>query len=224
MLARSSCGKASSMRRLPVCPRLTTQSRLPYGPEKTRAACASRLPACRSWTPPSPMQTNVILTGSAVPNADSAFSAPLQITPNVHLVIAWSPVVRDADFRRALGIRLAFTRPIVFSGVSNDTPEAWARATVLKATPVSAAIARLDFWGWAATVSFLRPAASPDFVNARARRAPPSMRGDRRASSLHCLYKRRVFCACDPEQEWQGRALRASRSRELACAIRSARH
>src|ERR1700722_6672020 len=53
------------------------------------------------------MQTNVILTGSAVPNADSAFSAPLQITPNVHLVIAWSPVVRDADFRRALEIGLA---------------------------------------------------------------------------------------------------------------------
>jgi hypothetical protein len=54
-----------------------------------------------------PMQTNVILTGSAVPNADSAFSTPLQITPNVHLVIAWSPVVRDPDFRPALGIRLA---------------------------------------------------------------------------------------------------------------------
>ena len=28
------------------------------------------------------MQTNVILTGSAVPNAYSAFSAPLQITPS----------------------------------------------------------------------------------------------------------------------------------------------
>ena len=54
-----------------------------------------------------PMQTNVILTGSAVPNADSAFSTPLQITPNVHLVIAWSPVVRDANFRRPLGIGLA---------------------------------------------------------------------------------------------------------------------
>ena len=54
-----------------------------------------------------PMQTNVILTGSAVPNADSASSAPLPITPNVHLVIAWRPVVRNADFRRALGIGLA---------------------------------------------------------------------------------------------------------------------
>src|SRR4029077_4476573 len=54
-----------------------------------------------------PMQTNVVLTGSAVPNADSAFSAPLQIPPDVHLVISWSPVVRDADFRRALEIGLA---------------------------------------------------------------------------------------------------------------------
>src|SRR6202020_3363383 len=54
-----------------------------------------------------PMQTNVILTGSAVPNADSAFSTPLQITPNVHLVIAWSPIVWDADFRPAIGIGLA---------------------------------------------------------------------------------------------------------------------
>ena len=35
------------------------------------------------------------------------------------------------------------SRPIVFS-VSFDTPEALARAPVLKATPVSAAIARLD--------------------------------------------------------------------------------
>src|ERR1700723_2348277 len=63
------------------------------------------------------------------------------------------------------------SRPIVFSGVSFGAPEARARATVLKATPVSAAIARLDFWGWAATGSFLRPAASPDFVDARARAA-----------------------------------------------------
>jgi hypothetical protein len=39
-----------------------------------------------------------------VPNADCAFSAALQITPNVHLVIAWGPVVWDADFRPALGI------------------------------------------------------------------------------------------------------------------------
>jgi hypothetical protein len=53
------------------------------------------------------MQTNVILTGAAVPKADSALAAPLQIPPDVHLVIAWSPVVRDADFRRALEIGLA---------------------------------------------------------------------------------------------------------------------
>src|SRR5580700_4570394 len=44
-----------------------------------------------------PMQTNVILAGSAVPNADSAFSAPLQIAPDVHLVGAWSPVVRNLN-------------------------------------------------------------------------------------------------------------------------------
>src|SRR3984957_19967016 len=62
------------------------------------------------------------------------------------------------------------SRPIVFSGVSFRAPEAGARATVLKATTVSAAIARLDFWGWAATGSFLRAAASPDFSAARRRR------------------------------------------------------
>ena len=62
-------------------------------------------------------------------------------------------------------------RRAALKDVPNDTPETWARATVLKATPVSAAIARLDFWGWAATGSFWRAAASPDFVDARARAA-----------------------------------------------------
>src|ERR1700733_8301438 len=69
-----------------------------------------------------PMQTNVILAGAAVPNADSAFSAPLQITPNVHLVIAWSPVVWDAD-RPAHSVSPRFLDALAFACHAGASPK-----------------------------------------------------------------------------------------------------
>src|SRR3984957_19566833 len=57
-----------------------------------------------------PMQTNVILTGAAVPNADCAFSTPLQITPNVAFGNRGAPSCWDAD-RPARGAETSHASP-----------------------------------------------------------------------------------------------------------------
>ena len=50
------------------------------------------------------MQADLVLAGSAVPDADRALAALLEIAPDVPLIPPRGPVVGDADFTLVIGL------------------------------------------------------------------------------------------------------------------------